>query len=439
MWIENKQYTIKFQDAKPWLKTISSWIKQDLKDNQYPLRFAIVAVENNKIIIDATIITYDSSSNYYEKLNTIELLNPRKKLFQDSSFGVVQIIPTGIGCEIGGFAGDACPATNLLASAVDFVVTHPNAVNASEINEMATNVLYVEGKALDDFLLGYFGLMPVNSNKIGTFVDISGIDYLDYVVNTLNAAHCVKAIDSNFYILLKEELGVKIEWTESGCAVGTILKPELILDAVDNLIANGATAIGGVSVIHGVTKEMFTKHLQGKMPNPSGGIEAIITHLISKIFGIPTAHAPLPYYQDIKDRETYNPRASAEFISIPHYFCVLKGLAKAPRLVPLSSLENVASHLITLNNIGAIVIPASCLGGIPALMAQYNNIPLIAVKDNKTILDVTNDKMQMENVIEVDSYLEAAGVLLALKQGISIDSVRRPIQCAKQIYYTQNR
>ena len=86
--------------------------------------------------------------------------------------------------------------------------------------------LYVEGKALDDFLLGYLGLMPVNSNKIGTFVDISGIDYLDYVVNTLNTARCVKGIDSNFYILLKEELGVKIDWTKSGCAVGTILKPE---------------------------------------------------------------------------------------------------------------------------------------------------------------------------------------------------------------------
>ena len=178
---------------------------------------------------------------------------------------------------------------------------------------------------------------------------------------------------------------------------------------------------------------MFTKHLQGKMPNPSGGIEAIITHLISKIFRLPTAHAPLPYYQDIKDKETHNPRASAEFISTPHYFCVLKGLAKAPQLIPLSNLSHVPSHLITLNNIGAIVIPASCLGGIPALIAQYNNIPLIAVKDNKTILNVTNDKMQMNNVIEVNSYLEAAGVLLALKQGISLESVCRPIESAKQI------
>ena len=170
------------------------------------------------------------------------------------------------------------------------------------------------------------------------------------------------------------------------------------------------------------------------MPNPSGGVEAIITHLISKIFRIPTAHAPLPYYQDIKERKTYNPRAAAEFISIPHYFCVLKGLAKSPQLIPLSSLDNPPSHLMTVNQIGAVILPASCLGGIPALAAQYSEIPVIAVRDNKTVLNVTNDKMQMTNVIEVNSYLEAAGVIVALREGISLASVRRPIDCARQVF-----
>ena len=52
---------------------------------------------------------------------------------------------------------------------------------------------------------------------------------------------------------------------------------------------------------------------------------------------------------------------------------------------------------------------------------------------------MANDKMRMKNVIEVSSYLEAAGVVLALKQGISIESVRRPIESARQIYYPKNR
>jgi hypothetical protein len=434
MLINNQSYRVKRKDDATWLDTISSCINKHLEANQYPLRFAIVAVKKNEILIETTILQYDPQLSFSKILQDIEILHPRRKSHQHSSFGVVQIIPTGIRCEFGGFAGDACPATNLLAATADFLVTHPNAVNASEINEMAANVLYVEGKSLDDFLLGHLGLMQVMSNKIGTFVDALGVSYLPDVINTLNAACAVKGLDSSMYMLLQEELGVKIAWTKSGCAVGTVLKPEAILEVVEKLIAHGATAVGGVSVIHGVTKEMFAQHLRGKMPNPSGGIEAIITHLISKIFRIPAAHAPLPYYQDIKEKETFNPRASAEFISIPHYFCVLKGLAKAPHLIPLVNLDNPPSHLITLNNIGAIIVPASSLGGIPALVAEYNNIPLIAVRDNKTILNVTNKKMQMDNVIEVDSYLEAAGVVVALREGISLKSVRRPIECAKRIH-----
>ncbi|WP_353737299.1 DUF3326 domain-containing protein [Moorena sp. SIO3B2] len=40
------------------------------------------------------------------------------------------MIPTGVRAEIGGFAGDATPSTNLLASACDYLVTNPNAVTA---------------------------------------------------------------------------------------------------------------------------------------------------------------------------------------------------------------------------------------------------------------------------------------------------------------------
>jgi hypothetical protein len=138
----------------------------------------------------------------------------------------------------------------------------------------------------------------------------------------------------------------------------------------------------------------------------------------------------------LKERDTSNPRASAEFISTPHYYSVLKGLATAPRLVPLPSLDDVRPDLVSVNHIGAIVVPATCLGGIPALVAEFSGIPLIAVRENKTILDVTNEKMCMPNVIEVDSYLEAAGVVLALREGISLASVRRPIHGARRIELT---
>jgi hypothetical protein len=124
---------------------------------------------------------------------------------------------------------------------------------------------------------------------------------------------------------------------------------------------------------------------------------------------------------------------AAELISTPHYFSVLKGLARAPRLVPLASLDAAPAAALTLNNVAAVVAPASCLGGVPALAAELSAIPLIAVRENETVLDVSNDVMRMQNVIEVDSYLEAAGVLTALRSGIALESLRRPIREAREV------
>ena len=64
------------------------------------------------------------------------------------------IIPTGIGCEIGGFAGDALPAAKLLASASGCLITHPNVMNGGTLSEKAQNIFYVEGYSLDRFAKG---------------------------------------------------------------------------------------------------------------------------------------------------------------------------------------------------------------------------------------------------------------------------------------------
>jgi hypothetical protein len=433
--IENVVYRFRVQERGQWLLAVAGALSERLEQDTYPLRLAIVEVRDHEVLVEATIVRFPRDSPFAEALTTIELLDPRRKRHRAAPFGVVQIVPTGLRCEVGGFAGDACPATNLLAASSDFVVTHPNAVNASELNEMAENVLYVEGKSLDDFLLGHLGLHRVVANRVGTFVDQTGIGCIDDVVNTLNAARTTGGIDCDLYTISDGELGVTIEWSPAGCAIGTLAKPQTLIAAVEALLSHGAQAVGGVSVIHGVTRDMFAQHLRGDLPNPSGGVEAIITHLISKLFRVPTAHAPLPYYQAMKERNTRNPRAAAEFISTPHYFCVLKGLARAPRLVPVSVSggEPTPADLITVNNIGAIVTPAGCLGGIPALAAEFHDIPLIAVRENASILHVNQETMQMANVIEVSSYLEAVGVVLALRKGIALESVRRPIHGPRRI------
>lgn len=416
----------------PWLVDLGRSLAAHLDGGSYPLRLSIVDIREEGFVVEATLIRFSATDRHAASFANIEVMSPRSRPRAASPFVAVQVIPTGVRCEFGGYAGDAGPVTNLLALAVDRLVANPNAVNASDLNEMADNVLYVEGKALDDFLLGHVGLSETAANRIGTFIDPTGLHLKHQVIRTLDAARAVKGIDCGLYTVLDRELGAKIEWSAAGCAVGTVAEPDAIAEAVELLVDNGASAIGGVSVIHGVTAEMFAGHMDGILPNPSGGIEAIVTHLISKIFRLPTAHAPLPYYTERKRTDIVNPRAAAEFISTPHYFSVLKGLARAPRPVELGD-NPPAPGCLTLANVGAIVMPASCLGGIPALAAEYAGIPLIAVAENRTILDVSNAKMQMKNVIEVATYLEAAGVLLALRDGISIESLRRPLETSIEI------
>jgi hypothetical protein len=75
------------------------------------------------------------------------------------------------------------------------------------------------------------------------------------------------------------------------------------------------------------------------------------------------------------------------------------------------------------------VAPASCLGGIPVLCAVDRGIPVIAVTANETILSVDRTALGIADaVIEARSYAEAAGLLLALRHGISPDSITRLLE-----------
>jgi hypothetical protein len=354
------------------------------------LRFCIVEADQLAFHVEVTAIEFTPGQPFTSGLSNVELLRPRSRGFQAPSFAVVQVVPTGIRCEFGGYAGDATPITNLLASVADVVVTHPNAVNASDLNEMAGNVLYVEGKSLDDFMLGHVALRPTIGNRIGTFVDPTGLDQIDDIIHAINAARAAAGIACNDYLTLESNLGVTVNWTRTGCASGCVGRPLSLLQGVQRLISRGAAAIGGVSVIHGVADEMFQGYMTGSKPNPSGAVEAVISHLISKVFRVPTAHAPLPYYLEQRRAPEDNARAAAEFISRPHYFSVLKGLHRAPQTIPRSRVGRLTDGLVTLEHVAAVVAPASALGGVPMLAAEYYGIPLIAVRENQTILDVTN-------------------------------------------------
>src|SRR3569833_386957 len=170
MRITNATLTVPRSDSRSWLERVGRDLSVHLRTGRYPLRAAIARLTERDAVIESTFVELDPRDPYRERFTDIELTSPRRKAHQDDQFAVVQIVPTGVRCEIGGFAGDACPATNLLAAAADVVLTHPKAVTASDINEMAGNVLYVEGLCFVVFLLGHLGLVFFLCFCFGFFV-----------------------------------------------------------------------------------------------------------------------------------------------------------------------------------------------------------------------------------------------------------------------------
>jgi hypothetical protein len=215
--------------------------------------------------------------------------------------------------------------------------------------------------------------------------------------------------------------------------VGTIDNPSILLHSCEKLIQRGATALAVTTNIRDLPLDNYAKHFEGKYPNPIGGVEAVISYLITDTFQVPAAHAPLLNVKqlDLKHR-VIDARGAGEMASESGLACVLVGLRRAPQIHPNSNVR--VKDILSLNNLITVVSPASCLGGISAIYAQKYNIPVIAVQDNHTILDVTKSKMGLDNVIEVHNYAEAAGVILALSEGINLEALSRPLTTLRYKY-----
>ena len=320
---------------------------------------------------------------------------------------VVLIVPTGIGCEIGGHAGDANPVAKLIGKCCDKLITHPNVVNASDINEMPENTLYVEGSILDRFLRGEIYLKEPFYNKILLAVNKP---MAHYTMNSINAARTT--IGANVEVV---ELDTELKMTgfyKDGRASGTV---EGWLELCEQIKDYEFDALGIQSYIH-VDKETKLKYLRGKGGvNPWGGIEAITSKLIADKLDKPVAHSPYDDWltNDLKDfNEVVDPRMSAEMVSACYLHCIFKGLHKSPRI----DYENGLS----VDDVDFLITPINCVGE-PHYACMNAGIPIIAVRENKNIL---NDKMP-EDFIIVDNYIEAAGLLMSYKAGIDWRSARR--------------
>lgn len=332
------------------------------------------------------------------------------------SMNVVMIIPTGIGCEIGGHAGDATPAARLLGSVCNKLILHPNVVNASDINEMPENALYVEGSILDRFLEGKIELEAVRSNRILVAVNKP---VRSETVNAVNAARATLGIDAEI-VELKHELRMWGHIKECGSAGGEVLGYAELAEQVSKLDFDALAIASLIKVDRRVAKKYFK---EGGV-NPWGGVEAKASKLIASALNCPVAHAPIQPVEVIEEERNgaydfvCDPRIAAEFVSNCFLHCVLKGLSKAPRI----------GKGLGVKDVDVMVSPFGCWGR-PHLACYRAGIPIIVVRENTTIYKKDLCGVPAwDKVVYVENYHEAAGVIAGMNIGISIESVRRPLE-----------
>ena len=334
----------------------------------------------------------------------------------------LMVVPTGIGCEVGGYAGDAVPAARLLAAASGCLITHPNVMNGASLYWSDSRIHYVEGSSLDRFAAGELALEPVRSQRIGLLLD-TGIEE-DLRLRHLQVADGCRAslgLTLGPVETTAAPIGVSLSQGESGASWGQLERPDVLLAAGERLRDAGATAIAVVARFpDDPDSEALTAYRQGGGVDALAGAEAVISHWLSRQLNLPCAHAPALSPLEIDPQ--LDPRAAGEELGYTFLPCVLVGLSRAPALWPAAEAP---AGSIRPDQIGAVVAPAGALGGAAVLACAERGVPVIAV-ENPCVLSVTAEALGIE-VLPASNYSEAAGLLLALREGINPEALRRPL------------
>lgn len=333
-------------------------------------------------------------------------------------YNAALIVPTGIGCTIGGYAGDALPVARVLAQAVDCLVTHPNVLNGAQLYWPIPNSLYVEGYGLDQFAAGNWALAPVHHNRIGVVFDQAVEPELRLRhLQVMDAARATLGLTLTDYGITDQALGVTLKTAESGSSWGTIAHPDSLLRATEKLITQaGATAIAVIARFPDELSDALQQYRQGQGVDGLAGAEAVISHLVVRQFQIPCAHAPalLPLPLD----PSVSPRSAAEEIGYTFLPCVLVGLSRAPQYLSVGDRPLGDPRVLLGNQIHGVITPASACGGSALLSWAAQGSHIIAVEDNVTALDVPPEALGIR-VTRVRSYLEAIGVVMADRAGVA--------------------
>lgn len=313
-------------------------------------------------------------------------------LITGEKFGAF-IVPTGIGAAIGGYAGDASVWARKFAD-VSKLIVNPNVVNAGGFSGITENMFYVEGYSLNSFFKGEINLKPSKNNKIGIVFDKSiPQDVLNVHINTINAVKTVYGVNVTGYEITQEDVGVEFFMTDFGTSVGKVKNIETLKSSAKKLLEQGADAIALVCMFDD-PEEDNPDYANGSGADPVGGVEAILSHYISKELKVPCAHSPAFADYSISS-DIVNPKAASEYITPTFLPCIMLGLSNAPLI----------GGDINISQLDYLVMPYDALGSVPVYEAIKRNIPVFAVKENTTVLNVTNENLhKLDKITVVETY-----------------------------------
>ena len=313
------------------------------------------------------------------------------------------IVPTGIGAAVGGYAGDASVWARKFAD-VSRLIVNPNVVNAGGFSGITDNMFYVEGYTLNSFFKGEINLKPSKNNKIGIVFDKSiPQEVLNIHMNTMNAVKTVYGVDVIAYDITTEEVGVEFFMTDFGTSVGKVKNIETLKSSAKKLLAQGANAIALVCMFDD-PEDDNPDYANGSGADPVGGVEAILSHYISKELKVPCAHSPAFADYSISS-DIVNPKAASEYITPTFLPCILLGLSNAPLI----------GGDISVSQLDYLVMPYDALGSVPVYEAIKHNIPVFAVKENTTVLNITNENLhKSDKIIVVETYKKCLELVKSL-------------------------
>ncbi|MGH3655726.1 MAG: DUF3326 domain-containing protein [Micromonosporaceae bacterium] len=343
----------------------------------------------------------------------------------DGGARVAMVVPTGVGARIGGFIADAGPFARVVDALSDEVILHPNVVNGGDFYAAGSRSRYVDGYTLDCFFEGRVRLAPPRVRRIGLVIESDSETHIQGLLNAANGIRAIYGIDMVGYAVCEGSLGASVSRSPNGHYLGVVEDARPLLQAVGRLQAAGADAVAIVTTCGGTSPVDWEEHYLEAGVNPVGALEALLSRYVTRVTGLPSAHAPLyvgslGHYDGVVDS-----RAAGEVASGTGLPCVLLGLSRAP--------VTVATGGVAVSDLTGIIVPYGCAVGVPAQGAQRYGVPLLAVQSNTCVVGVPASALDRGRVVVIASPAEAVAYLAASRAGVAWELLSAPPTAIEEV------